>query len=63
MKHTWADILPKPIPPDEYKLVGEDPRDADEEVATADWPLPVVKPWAPAPARESLFWQVVEALS
>lgn len=34
----------------------------DEEITTHAWPLPPVKPWAPAP-RASLFWQIVEALS
>jgi hypothetical protein len=39
MKPTWADILPRVSEPTEFKLATEDPRDADEEVATTDWPL------------------------
>jgi hypothetical protein len=62
MKSIWADILPKPIPPDEFTLAGEDPRDADEEAATTDWPLPPVKAWAPLPddRPEPGSWVMVE---
>lgn len=60
MKPTWADILPRVSEPTEFKLAGEDPRDADEEVATTDWPLPPVKPWAPVMPRPVSMWTQIK---
>lgn len=60
MKPTWADILPRPTQPTEFKLAGQDGKDADEEVATTDWPLPQGKPWAPVTPRPVSMWTQIK---
>lgn len=36
------------------------PKEVDEDLASRDWPLPPVKPWAPAPRKETLLERIAE---